>query len=103
MTSDLCLIIFLTGKGEALVEQYMPLAEHFRTDKVSITYLYTNEEPRICKQFGVTGQTGAVIYKPKRNRYVKLEDYDQTMVEPSKLQKFIENVLHGGSIQWQVV
>jgi len=48
-TSDLCLIIFLTGKGQALIDQYLPLLEHFKTDKVSISYIFTNEEPHICK------------------------------------------------------
>jgi hypothetical protein len=65
------------------------LIDYFKTDKVSFSYIFTNEEPHICKQFGITGAAaGAVLYKPKRNRYVKLEGIEQNamMVEPSKIQ-----------------
>lgn len=101
-TSDLCLIIFLTGKGQALVDQYLPLVEEFKTDKVSLTYVYTNEEPYICNQFGITGQAGAVLFKPKRNKYAKLEDVDSSamMIEPARISAFIESGLHSGAISW---
>jgi hypothetical protein len=48
-TSNLCLILFLNGKGEALIEQYKPLAEQFVNDPVSLTYVYTKDEPGLAK------------------------------------------------------
>jgi len=43
-----------------------------------------------------------VIYKPKRNRYSKLEGVNDSkmMIEPNKVKKFLESGLDGSSISW---
>ena len=68
-TANLCVILFLNGKGQALLDQYKPLTEQFLNDPVTFTYVYSNEEPHMTKQFEIQNNVGAVIYKPKRAKY----------------------------------
>ena len=43
-TSNLCVILFLNGKGYALIDYYTPLVEKFASDPVSLQYVFTNQE-----------------------------------------------------------
>jgi hypothetical protein len=42
-TSNLCVLLFLNGKGEALIDYYKPLLDKFKTDPVTIAYLFTKD------------------------------------------------------------
>ncbi len=68
-TSNYCLILFLKGKGSGLTDQYLPLLEQFQNDPITFTYVHSSEEKAMAEQFGIQGGIGAVIYKPKRNKY----------------------------------
>lgn len=48
-TSDLCMIIFLHGKGQVLLDQLSPLVEQFKTDPISISYVHPHEELYMAK------------------------------------------------------
>jgi len=74
--------------------------DQFKTDKVTISYVFTNEEPHICKQFGISANVGAVIFKPKRGKFVKMDGIDQNamMIEPAKIATFLDNGLNSGSM-----
>ena len=67
-TSNLCLILFLKVTGSEV--QYTQLLEQFKNDPVTLSYVYMTEEPDLAKQFGITNGYGAVIYKPKRSKYL---------------------------------
>ena len=99
-SSNLCLILFLKGKGEALTNQYLPLVEHYKSDPISITYVHSNEEPNLIKQFGIKNEVGAVIYKPKRNKFVAFHGKMENLITPEDLSHFIDNALGGGG-DWE--
>lgn len=42
-SSNLCLILFLKGKGDALLDMYKPLLQKFEHDPLSLTYVQTDE------------------------------------------------------------
>ena len=69
-TSNLCLILFLQVPGSEV--QYNELLEQFKNDPVTLSFVYSNEEPDLLHQFGIDGSYGAVIYKPKRAKYVRM-------------------------------
>lgn len=72
-TANLCLIMFFKGQGQGLIDQYKGLLEHFKNDPVTITYVFSKDEPYMLKQFNIDNQIGAVIYKPKRMKYTKMD------------------------------
>ena len=69
-TSNLCLIKFLKVKGSEV--NYSVLLEQFKNDPITIAFVYSDDEPELLKQFGIDEDYGAVIYKPKRSKYIKL-------------------------------
>jgi hypothetical protein len=72
-TSNLCCLLFLNGRGDALIESFLPLVVKFKNDPITFAYVHTEQEPQMAKQFGITGASGAVIYKPKRAKYITLQ------------------------------
>ena len=97
-TSNLCVILFLKGKGQGLIDIYKPLLEVFKNDPVTITYIFSSDEPHIVKQFGIIDSIGAVIYKPKRAKFSKLDrDFSQdAYVDVDTVKSFIDDALGGG-------
>ena len=91
-TSNLCLIIF---PKSGIIDQYLPLLEIFASDPVTLTYV--TEEPFMAKQFGIESE-GAVVYKPKRSKFTKIDT-----AETEDVKKLVENVLSGGEAQWTKV
>lgn len=44
---------------------------------------------------------GAVIYKPKRGRFIKLDgDNASPFIAAAQVKKFIDDVLNGGAVKW---
>mmetsp|Transcript_780 Transcript_780/g.1389 ORF Transcript_780/g.1389 Transcript_780/m.1389 type:complete len:380 (+) Transcript_780:703-1842(+) len=102
-TSNLCLILFLKGKGQGLLDLYMPLLDIFKNDPVTLTYVHASEEPYMRDQFGIQNGLGAVIYKPKRAKYLRLDKaLDGDLIDPSMIKDFIDDALGGGG-SWQPV
>lgn len=108
-SSNLCLILFLNGKGDALLDMYKPLLEKFKNDPLSLTYVQTSEETSLAQQFNIDKSygVGAVIYKPKKGKFVQLskeliqenDGGNPPIVAAGLVQSFIENTL-GGSGKW---
>jgi len=69
-TSNLCLILFLKVKGSE--QQYASLLARFKTDPVTIAYVYSEEEPALVLQFGIEANYGAVVYRPKRGKFMRM-------------------------------
>ena len=38
-TSNICVILFFNGKGQGLLDQYVPLVEQFKNDPITWTYI----------------------------------------------------------------
>ena len=81
-----------------MTDQYIPVVEQFKNDPVTFTYVQTKDVPFTAKQFGINGNVGAVICKPKRAKYVKLEGVEssQAQLDPSDVSKLVESALSGG-------
>jgi len=47
-SSNLCLILFLKGKGQALFDQYTDLLPKYLNDPISFTFTSASEEPQIA-------------------------------------------------------
>lgn len=104
-TSNLCLILFLSVKGSEV--QYTELLTQFKNDPVTVAYVYSSEEPDLLKQFGVQDNYGAVIYKPKRSKFVKMsqekikEKQEKTqLINPSTVKTFLDDALSGAGGTW---
>lgn len=71
-TSNICLILFLKVRGSEV--QYKDLLVTFKNDPVTFSYVYSDEEPDLMRQFGIDQDYGAVIYKPKRYKFAKMSE-----------------------------
>ena len=106
-TSNLCLILFLKVKGSEA--QYTDLLQQFKNDPVTISYVYSNEEPDLLQQFGIDLDYGAVIYKPKRAKFMKMSETKMTekqnkigLINPDVVKSFLdEGISGGGGDSWQ--
>ena len=75
----------------------------FKNDPILFTYVYTSEEPEMALQFGIQ-EKGAVIYKPKRNKFkflLELSPPGSPNVEPAKLKTFVDNAMDGSGDGWK--
>ena len=103
-TSNLCVILFINAGGQGILDFYMPFVEEFKNDPITFTYVYSNKEPKLNMQFGLGGNAGAVIYKPKRSKYTKVVQPVSTKkpyIELESLRSMVEGALNGGGAQWE--
>lgn len=48
-TANLCLIMFFKGQGQGLIDQYKGLLEHFKNDPVTLSFVFSKDEPHMLK------------------------------------------------------
>ena len=108
-TSNYCLILFLKVKGSEI--QYNELLNSFKNDPVTFSYVYSDEESDLMQQFGIDLDYGAVIYKPKRAKFVKMSEQKMqenqnkiSLINPATLKAFLDEAISGGSSDgWQKI
>lgn len=105
-TSNLCVILFLKDKSmPKIIEQYFPLLDQLKSDPVTFAYVFSEDEPHMVKQFGITNNSGAVIYRPKRAKYTKLSDdlISNGVIPIDAVKKLVDDTLTGGHLTWAKV
>lgn len=78
----------------------MPIVHSFVNDPITFTYVHSDAEPDLSKQFGIN-DIGAVIYKPKRGKYIEIGvDSESPLVDPQALRSFVDGAMNGGAQAW---
>lgn len=70
-SSNICVILFTQGDDyKTQLDSLKPVIENFAQDPVSFAYIRSEDEPHIYRE--VFGSNSAVLYKPKRSKYMSL-------------------------------
>jgi len=69
-SSNICVIVFTEGSDRSLLDELKPAIWSFEQDPVSFAYIDLTEEPYIHQT--VFASSKAVLYKPKRNKFMSL-------------------------------
>lgn len=102
-TGNICLIVFADYNFFVNFHEYEFLVEHFKNDPVTLTYVDGEVEVQMKLQFGINN-LGAVLYKPKKAKYIALKDDElPNGFTPKALKKLVEDALTGGTGKWEKV
>ena len=70
---------------------------------MTISYVYSDEEPDLLQQFGIDLDYGAVIYKPKRSKFMKMSETKMKeqqnkigLINPAVVKTFLDEAISGG-------